>query len=186
MKRLKFTSGFASNERGQILVLTAVLLTAILGIAALSLDAAFMYDERNRLFAAADAAAKAAALEMRRSGAANLQTFANHEVAVHGFNPAAAGTSVQVNHPPASGPFAGDTDYVETIVSRQTSTFFGRLLGAANLTPGARAVAGGSPHPDCIIALNSMTLSISGARLDAVNCGIWVGDGGLANSGMSA
>src|SRR5689334_8299547 len=67
------------NERGAILILTALVLTALLGITALALDASFMYDKRNAFGAAADAAALATAKEYKRAGTAvNLRTFANH------------------------------------------------------------------------------------------------------------
>ena len=54
------------SERGSILILTALSMTVLLGIAALSIDISFMYDKRNRLHAAADAAAKSGAFEVRR------------------------------------------------------------------------------------------------------------------------
>ena len=59
--RPTFLAGYGRprrGERGQVIVLTALSMTMLLGIAALSVDAAFMYDKRNRLYAAADAAAK--------------------------------------------------------------------------------------------------------------------------------
>jgi hypothetical protein len=143
----------ARGDRGQILIITALATTMLLAIAALSLDASFMYNERNRMYAAADAGAKSAAIELRRSATSDLHAFANHEVALHGFDPAAVGTSVVVNNPPLAGPYAGQASVVEVIVSRQTGTFFGRILGVVNLTPGARAVAGTSPGSNCIVTL---------------------------------
>ena len=100
----------ARDQRGQILILTALSMTVLLGMAALSVDASFMYDKRNRLYAAADAAAKLAATEVHRvatlcDDAAALQAFGNDQVARHGFNPSGA-TVVQMHCPPSSGPFA--------------------------------------------------------------------------------
>ena len=144
-----------NSERGSILILTALSMTVLLGIAALSLDISFMYDKRNRLHAAADAAAKSGAFEVRRDSSislTDLQTFANQQVSAHGFNPAGT-TSVVVHHPPTSGAFTGDAGYVEVIVSEPTSTFFGRILGWTSMTPGARAVAGTSNNLACIITL---------------------------------
>ena len=43
------------DERGQVLIVTALTLTTLLAIAALAIDTAFMYDKRNHLAAAADA-----------------------------------------------------------------------------------------------------------------------------------
>ncbi len=106
----------APSERGQVLVLTVLAMTVLLGIAALSVDAGFMYDQRNELFAAADAAAKIGATEVGRNAAvtaAALTAFGTQQVGAHGFTTAACGTStvgqaaVCINHPPANGPFAG-------------------------------------------------------------------------------
>jgi Flp pilus assembly protein TadG len=117
----------------------------LLGIAALSLDASFMYDRRNQMHAAADAAAKSAAIEIARQGTGvaltNLENFADQQVAAHGFTPSRLGgtTSVVVNHGPSSGPFAGNVAYVEVIVSQSTGTFFARVLGMNSMTPTASA-----------------------------------------------
>src|SRR5262245_11113435 len=114
------------RERGSILIMTALTLTGMLGVTALALDAAYMYDQRNRMGAAADAAALAAAQEYKRaSTAANLQAYANHAVALHatamqmGLSVVSGSSnvttcsppadtsqiSVCVNSPPQSGPF---------------------------------------------------------------------------------
>jgi hypothetical protein len=129
------------QETGSILVMTALVLTALLAITALAIDAAFMYDDRDQMAAAADAAALAGAREIRRSAAANLQTFANYEAVMHGFNPG-GDTSVVVHNPPISGSFTGDPKYVEVILSRPVPTFFARLFGRNTMTVGGRAVAG--------------------------------------------
>jgi len=96
--------GQGNGESGSILILTALTMAVLLGIAALSLDISFMYDKQNRLYAAADAGAKSAAFELKLNSSislTDLQTFANQEVSAYGFNPAPAGTtSVVVLHHP--------------------------------------------------------------------------------------
>jgi hypothetical protein len=135
-----------------------------MGIAALSIDAAYMYDRRNRLHAAADAAAKSAVLARLRNSSADVQAFANHEVTALGLAPvvscgATGGTSVCVNRPPSSGAFAGNSNYVEVIVSeRSIPTFFGKVAGWSQASPGARAVAGAADSQYCIISLNDFTV----------------------------
>jgi Flp pilus assembly protein TadG len=66
--RWRRTHAARPRERGQILILTAISMTALIGMAGLSVDTSFMYDKRNRLSAATDAAAKTAALEVHRQG----------------------------------------------------------------------------------------------------------------------
>src|SRR4026207_817471 len=82
----------ARDERGQILILTALSMPVLLAIAALSIDASYMYDRRNKLYAAADAAAKAGAIEVSRDpmiSHASLVNFAHHQLGGHGFRPLA-------------------------------------------------------------------------------------------------
>src|SRR5688500_19624091 len=112
----------SNQESGQILVLTTVSMIALLGIMAITLDASFMFEKRNQLHAAADAAAKSAAMEIIRNptvSQASLEKFADHQVIAHGFLPSrqSGTTSVVVNRPPASGAFAGNVHYVEASVS---------------------------------------------------------------------
>jgi hypothetical protein len=160
-------------------------MTVLLGIAALSLDASFMYDKRNRLQAAADAAAKSAAIELVRNSAVtltSLRAFANQQVLRHGFSPGGT-TSVVVNNPPSSGTYAGDSHYVEVIVSEPTSTFFAKMLGFTSMTPGAKAVAGIGNPTNCLtingnLAIGNTTLTLSG-------CGVGIG-GDLSGTNPNA
>jgi Putative Flp pilus-assembly TadE/G-like len=168
-------------EHGQIVVFTAVSLVALIGIAALSLDASYMYDRRNKLYAAADAAAKSAAFAMFHDSGSDLQAFANHEVAILGFTSinsdcsATGGTSVCVYHPPVSGPMAGNSTFVEVIVrAPSTSTFFGKVLGWMSASPGARAVAGYVNSADCLIVKNN--LEIGNSYFTMNGCGVSVGN----------
>ncbi len=182
------------DERGQILIITAVTLTVILGIAALSVDASFMYDKRNRLYAAADAAAKGAALELARGNSvqANLEAFAKREVSNHGFNPAGS-TVVEVFCPPVDGHFTGGScataGYVEVRLSENTSTFFGGVLGISSLTPGAWAVAGVVPSLTCMLALGGGTgfdIHNGNAVVNTTNCGVSVNSTSVSPPALDA
>ena len=180
--RLGVDRGQQTGESGSILILTALSMVVLLGIAALALDVSFMYDKRNRLHAAADAGAKSAAFELQRNSSislTDLQTFANQQVSAHGFTPAGP-TTVVVHHPPASGAFSGNAGYVEVIVSEPTSTFFGTILGWASLTPGARAVAGTANNLACFITLGASgsppySLEMGNSTLSLNGCGAAVG-----------
>jgi hypothetical protein len=160
------------SERGNIAVLAAVVLAVLVGVTALVLDASYMYNERNRMFAAADAAAKSAALEHRLAPDANLQLFAEYETTAHGYPPA-PGTTITVNNPPNSGAYAGSANYVEVILSKSNNTFLGNILGIASLTPSARAVAGTSSPMNCFTALGDM--HVNQAAIQADGCGVAVG-----------
>ena len=152
---------------------------ALLGITALTLDASFMFAKRNQLHAAADAAAKSAAIEVLRNSAisqASLEAFADQQVGAHGFVSSRLGgtTSVVINRGPASGPFAGNVNYVEAILSEATSTFFGKILGFVSMTPLASAVAGAGNPGNCMVILED--LSIGNTTITMNGCGVAVGD----------
>jgi len=183
-------TGRFSRESGQILVLTAVTMVALLSIAALALDASFMYDKRNRLHAAADAAAKSAAIEVFRNttvSQGSLEAFADQQVATHGFSPARLGgtATVVINHPPsaAAGALAGNPNFVEAIVSEQTDTFFAKIIGWAQLTPAARAVAGTGNPANCLITMQN--LDIGNSEIDTNGCSVAVG-GNLGGTNPNA
>ncbi len=171
----------ARNERGQIVLMSALVLPVILGIAALAIDASFMYEKRNRLHAAADSAAKSAALEVRRgnTSGANLLAYAQREVIAQGFNSSVISA---VNCPPTSGSYTGGTcgttsSYVEVILQESTSTFFAKVLGFSSMSPRARAVAGASFGTTCMITLGTSGLGLdisNNANLNGPECAIAV------------
>jgi hypothetical protein len=165
-------------------------MVALLSIAALALDASFMYDKRNRLHAAADAAAKSAAIEAFRNttvSQGSLEAFADQQVATHGFSPARLGgtTTVVINHPPsaAAGALAGNPNFVEAIVSEETDTFFAKIIGWTRLTPGARAVAGTGNPANCLITMQN--LDIGNSEIDTNGCSVAVG-GNLGGTNPNA
>ena len=175
----------AASESGSIIILTALSMVVVLGIVALAVDGSYMYTERNRMAAAADAAAKAAVLEYIRDRTLSngtLQTFANREVAANGFNPAGA-TSVVLNRPPnASSAYSGNANYIQVIVSQPTSTFFARILSGAwdSVTPAAAATAGFSVPEYCLVTMDD--LSMGNDTIDLGGCGVAVGGDLNANN----
>lgn len=165
------------NERGSILILTALSMVTLLGMVALVLDGSRMYEDRNRLSSAADAAVKSAALELRRSPSANLMAFANRELTLHGIDPGIA--TVTVSSPPSGGAFAGQSGYLEVSVSRTSPTVFASILGVVSLRSAVRAVAGSISSPYCLITTAPVGstppgLSIGNSTLSMPNCAVGV------------
>jgi Flp pilus assembly protein TadG len=168
------------SERGSIVVMTALSLVMLLGVTALAIDASFLYENRDRMGAAADAAAKAAALELARTNdTAALTRYGEDAAALLGFTNGANGISVTVNHPPLAGAFAADARYVEAVVSRPIPTFWLRTLGTTVMTTSNRATAGGSMKPPCITILNGAStsgalLASGGTQLDLAGCTVQI------------
>jgi len=173
------------SESGSIVILTALVMVVVLGIVAFAVDASFLYTERNRMSAAADAAAKSAAIENQR-GIVDLQPFADREVALHGFDPGVT-TTVSVDRP--------SVGYVGVTLSRPTNTFFAKIINAAfeTITLGARAVAGVAAPQNCVVTTHDLNL-VNSATASLNGCDMAVGGnlrtdsaiGGTPTPGVSA
>ena len=89
------------NERGQIAVLAALLLTVFLGFVGLIVDAGSFYGARRQAQTAGDKAALAAAYELTYGGTvAAATTAALENAAANGFDNNGSSNSVTVNIPP--------------------------------------------------------------------------------------
>jgi hypothetical protein len=174
------------NEKGQVIVWTALMAIVLFGFVALAIDGGFFFQHKRRMQTAADSAAVAGAYEIRRDTEINqtaLEVVARHDATLNGFSHGSDNVSVAVFRPPTSGTYIGDNSYVEAIVTHQHRTFFARvlnLLGSGinfnTATVRARAVAGGVTR-DCIYVLDpddekAFEIS-SGSGVDA-RCGVQV------------
>lgn len=134
-----------SGQHGQIVVLFALCLVAIVAMSALLIDGGLAWSNRRQAQAAADTAALAAAKAVVDGG--DPTSAAQAIAALNGFPSTvtdcsgAAVPGVTVNRPPASGPHQGDTDYVEVITNRPMRTTFAGALGMSCWMVSARAVA---------------------------------------------
>src|SRR5438874_4730360 len=92
------------HSQGQVLVLTALLLTVFIGFAGLAADAGYFFDHKRRMATATDAAAVAGALEAKRDPTGiNVATVARDAAKNNGFENGTNGITVTVNRPPVSG-----------------------------------------------------------------------------------
>ncbi len=144
----------AGDERGVVLVLTAMLLVALLGMAALAIDTGSFAVARARAQAAADAAALAAADDLAdgnaSSAAGDATTYADTN------DP---GASVTI-----STPYGGSPTEAQITVNKTVPSAVGEVFGSSSTPVSATAVASGS------------AITPSGALFASdENCG--VGDG---------
>jgi hypothetical protein len=122
------------NERGQSLVLVALLLFIFMGLLALSLDAGFGLYQRRAMQNAADAGALAGARELCEGNGYNAAYDRAWEYAIarNGADDVPA-TSIDVNEASMQ---------VSVTASITFPTFFGRVLGRNQMTSVASASAG--------------------------------------------
>lgn len=129
------------QRKGTILVITAVVLVALVGLLGLVIDAGLLMTAHRRAQNAADAGATAAAMDMLK-GSSAATAIGTAATFVQQHNDLADAT-LTTNIPPQSGAHQGNSHFVEVIVSSPVQTYFIQVLGtAASRTVTARSVAG--------------------------------------------
>lgn len=142
------------GERGQVLPLVAFGLLAIIGSAALAVDAGYWRYEQRLQQSAADSAAIAGGIQSDFTPyLPTIQTAGRADAAANGFTNGVNNTTVTIDRP-STGPNAGNPRAVEAIVTKQENSFFSQLFGQVAIVS-TRAVAVPSNNGvDCIVALN--------------------------------
>lgn len=136
--------GLRDDERGQAIVLLAIVMAGLLMMVGLAIDAGKLYVARRTMQEAADAAAYGGAVVIYMGGTqADARAAAFLDAAKNGY--AAGGdVTLTVNSAPTSGPYAGNAAYVEVIVQDRVRTFLVPAQSALTLVR-VRAVAGAAP-----------------------------------------
>ena len=160
------------KEAGQALVLAAIGLTLFILAAGLGIDMGFLRYQKRLQQSAADSAAIAGASEINYG---DVTTAAKTDSASNGFTDGVDNVTITVSHPPADGPHAAASGYVEVLVTKIQPTFFLRIAGVNTETITARAVALLSNAQNCMYALGTGSGGITdngSGGVSAPNCGI--------------
>jgi len=130
-----------NKQSGQVLVGTAVALVVLAGFAGLAIDMGTLRYERRLQQTAADSAAMVAASNLVYNSGVALG--ARNAATQNGFTDSDSGAgcvgsvlgcvSVAVNVGPSVGPHAGDTKYVEAIVTAVQPTYFMNIFGVKQI-----------------------------------------------------
>lgn len=167
-----FIRSAKKDSPGQVLVLVSLGMVVLLGFAALAIDVGQFWSVRRHMQTAADAAALAAAVAVRQG---NTPTAPADSVATqNGFTDGSDNVTVTVNNPPASGVYAGNTAYVEVIVSQPQPSFFLNALGYSSTGVSARSVASSVNGPACLYALDpsaAKAVDVQGSSTATLTCG---------------
>jgi hypothetical protein len=164
------------SQRGTILVLAVIAIPVILAGLGLVIDNGHAYDTKRRLQKAADAAAIAAAQELRRGKVGTFRDAAIENASLNGVEAPAA--EINIFNPPKTGKRAGDPAFVEVELRRESPLYFMRAFYEDALVVEARAIAGVTPKRQCVIALNTSAspgLQVGGsASVNFGDCGVHV------------
>jgi len=131
------------DESGQTLVMVALSMAVLLGFAAFATDVGVMLDAKRHVQSAADSAAIAAAwgLSQNTGAVATGTAAATANGYTAGTDANGYATTVDIEPTPIDGQFAGQSGYVEAIITQQVPTFFMHMFGRDSATVAARAVA---------------------------------------------
>jgi hypothetical protein len=140
---MRRTNSKTKSERGQVLIIGALVTTALIGSIGLIYDTGHHMSQRRHAQTAADAAAMAAAYRVAAGATTGeAQTAALHYAAQNGFDNDGTSNTVTIHRPPTSGDHSGNANYVEVIIDEDPETFFIHAITPSGSGVRARAVAG--------------------------------------------
>jgi hypothetical protein len=145
------------RHQGQVLILTAIGMTVLLGFVAVSVDVGYAMTERRQVQTAVDSAAIAAA----NAALANASDAVVISTAkVYGADNAGVSTDdVDVQRPPTSGDHAGDKNYIQVSIHKDVPRFFTSAVYHGDWSVSASAMSAIIPSGSdaAILALNDHT-----------------------------
>ncbi len=167
-------------RKGFVAVTFAAMATVLVGFSGMAVDAGYMQWNKRRLQMAADAAAMGALRELEKSRSGDVLVNAGRYVAgLNGFTNGSNGVTVAISNPPTSGSFAGNTNAVQSRITRTFPTLFMRIFGQNSVSITALATAHTTVTAGsiggCIFALNptmSGAITITGTVNINLNCSV--------------
>jgi hypothetical protein len=131
------------SERGQAMVLIVFAILGLIGITALAVDGGMAFADRKQAQNAADSAVLTASLERIRGG--DYRNAALVRAQQNGYNNDGVTSTVLVYAPPVSGPYTGNAEYVQVVITSHHKTFFGSVIGRSEITNQVEAIARAKP-----------------------------------------
>ena len=137
--RVMMSRGGSNRERGSILVWVTLMSVLLLVFLAFAFDGGYFYQHKRRMQTAADSAALASALEIKRNPDATTAEWVNmgwKDAAKNGFTHASANIDIKIVTPPElpTSAYVGQIGYIEATITQDHRTFFASLFNL--LTPG--------------------------------------------------
>ncbi len=168
-------SPFFSDQRGSMITLSAVSLTAIVGFAGLGVDVAMWYSEKRATQSMADAAAVAATYAIREGGdLTEVAAAATTEAIRNGFIET-TGNQITVNNA-APTPVSGGVPLADIVVTREVPVFLAGMFLEGNPSVSASSTGGvRSLGTICVIGLDQdagRTVEFIGNAFANIGCGV--------------
>jgi hypothetical protein len=132
------------SERGQALIVIAVALIVLIGLLGLVVDGGNAFLDKRNAQNAADSAALAASLTRIR-GESDWVGAAMTAAANNGYTNDGIKSVVLVYSPPQDGPFVGNVEYIQVIITSYVNTTFAKVIGQQRITNVVEATARSKP-----------------------------------------
>lgn len=164
------------SDRGSILIMVAFLMTALFGMAALAVDAGFLYQSRQRMQAAADAAVMAGLPSLASSAAAQTaaKTAAANIASSCGFSTGVT-TSVAT---------VGTKLRLTVTITKTQSMFFSRIFGLTSKSMTVTAIGENAAAGPAVYAKNATCPTPGGTTGLQLNGGATVQGDLVSNGGI--
>ena len=131
------------SEKGQAIVIISFAIIGLIGMSALAIDGTNAYADSRRAETAASAAALTAALTRIEGG--DWRAAALATAAANGYNNDGETSIVELNTPPLAGPYTGNSEYIEVIITSRLRTYFANVIGIPYITNVVSAVSQSKP-----------------------------------------
>ena len=135
--------GHKKSESGQALIIIVFSILGLMGMSALAIDGGNAYVDRRRAETAASAAALSASITRIEGG--NWRAAALAAAKTNGYDNNGISNTVELNTPPLNGPYVGNSEYIEVIITSHLSTYFGPVIGFPTITNVVNAVSQSKP-----------------------------------------
>jgi Flp pilus assembly protein TadG len=140
-------------------MLIALALVGMVGLTALAVDGGNGYAVRRHAQNAADTSALAAALAMSEEEDWSSAGFAR--ALSNGYDNNGTDNWVEVISPPASGPYAGDANYIQVNIRTKIKTYFASVVGVTEMEAHVTAVSMGEPAVTDEIVFGNAVVGLS-------------------------
>ena len=173
------------SERGQVLIIVVIAMFGLIGMTGLAVDGSRAYSDRRKAQNAADTASLAAALSYARNQDESLLINVGlSRAGSNGFDNNGITNDVEVNHPPnEESVYAGNTDYVQVVITSHLETLFGGVIGINQVTNTVQAVARVDPSVPSELYSGNAVVGLAPNACQAVK---WQGtaDGEITGGGI--
>ncbi len=174
--RIGVSKQFWNDARGGVALVFGMMLPVLIGFSGVAIDGTYWMMERSKLQAATDSAALSAAQTVQLSGADPTVSTEAKRMLQKTYGNSLPGVRFTVQHPPLSGPLAGNATAVAVLAERDQPTYFLGVFGIKDTFVAARSVARVDMMAEaCLLALSpdlDKAIEITGSSTVNIDCGI--------------